>query len=45
MGLLEGLQERVRWIHLNHTNPLLVDPSPSESRGFRVAREGEAFGL
>jgi pyrroloquinoline quinone biosynthesis protein B len=45
MELLEGLQDRVRWIHLNHTNPLLEDPSPSESRGFRVAREGEEFGL
>ena len=45
MGLLEGLGERVRWIHLNHTNPLWEDPSPSESRGFRVAREGESFGL
>ena len=45
MGRLEGLGDRVRWIHLNHTNPLLEDPSPSESRGFRVAREGEAFDL
>jgi pyrroloquinoline quinone biosynthesis protein B len=43
--LLEGLGDRVRWIHLNHTNPLLEDPAPSESRGFRVAREGEEFGL
>ena len=45
MELLEGLQERVRWIHLNHTNPLIEDPAPSESRGFRVAREGESFDL
>ena len=45
MEVLEGLQERVRWIHLNHTNPLLEDASPSESRGFRVAREGESHDL
>ena len=45
MELLEGLGDRVRWIHLNHTNPLLGDPSPSEDRGFRVAREGEEFDL
>jgi len=45
MERLEGLGDRVRWIHLNHTNPLLVDPAPSESRGFKVAREGETFEL
>ena len=42
---LQGLGDRVRWIHLNHTNPLLLDPSPSEAQGFRVAREGESFDL
>jgi pyrroloquinoline quinone biosynthesis protein B len=45
MEVLAGLGDRVRWIHLNHTNPLLVDPAPSESKGFRVAREGESFDL
>jgi pyrroloquinoline quinone biosynthesis protein B len=45
MERLEGLGDRVRWIHLNHTNPLLEDPAPSEARGFRVAREGESFDL
>ncbi len=39
-------QERARviFIHMNHTNPLLIDGSPEqaavESRGFRNAREG-----
>ena len=45
MEVLAGLGDRVRWIHLNHTNPLLVDPSPSEAKGFRVARDGESFDL
>lgn len=35
---------RVIFIHMNHTNPLLIDGSPQqaevERRGFRVAREG-----
>ena len=35
---------RVIFIHMNHTNPLLVDGSPEqaevEKRGFRYAREG-----
>ena len=41
-----GNEERVRviFIHMNHTNPLLVDGSPEqaevERRGFRFAREG-----
>jgi len=34
----------VIFIHMNHTNPLLIDGSPEqaavESRGFRYAREG-----
>ncbi len=45
MDRLEGLADRVRLVHLNHTNPLLVDPSPALSRGFRVAREGEGVEL
>ncbi len=37
-------KSRVIFIHMNHTNPLLIDDSPAqaevESRGFRVAKEG-----
>ena len=37
-------KSRVIFIHMNHTNPLLVDGSPEqaevERRGFRFAREG-----
>jgi pyrroloquinoline quinone biosynthesis protein B len=40
MDRLEGLGERVWFTHLNHTNPLLLDPSPVTRRGFRVAYEG-----
>ena len=40
---------KVRFIHLNHTNPALDPDSPErreiESRGFRVADEGECVGL
>lgn len=45
MQRLEGLGDRVRLIHLNHTNPLLVDDAPARERGFRVAREGERVAL
>jgi len=48
MALLENLTDeersRVIFIHMNHTNPLLIDGSPEqaevERRGFRYAREG-----
>lgn len=48
MDLLESLDEaekaRVIFIHMNHTNPLLIDGSPEqaevERRGFRYATEG-----
>jgi len=40
MSRLDGLGAKVRFIHLNHTNPLLDDAAPAERRGFRVAREG-----
>ena len=48
MQLFEGLSDeeksRVIFIHMNHTNPLLVDGSPEQAevvrRGFRFAREG-----
>jgi len=40
---------KVRFIHLNHTNPALIDTSAAcreiLSRGFRVARELERVGL
>jgi hypothetical protein len=45
MTRLDGLGAKVWFIHLNHTNPLLDDPSPAERRGFRVAREGDVFDL
>jgi len=50
MDRLDGLGAtssgaKVWFIHLNHTNPLLDDPSPAERRGFHVAREGETFRL
>ncbi len=41
MARLEGLGERVRLIHLNHTNPLFLDAAPAAERGFRMARQGE----
>ncbi|MGI9235532.1 MAG: MBL fold metallo-hydrolase [Woeseiaceae bacterium] len=37
-------KSRVIFIHMNHTNPMLIDGSPEqaevEKRGFRIAREG-----
>jgi pyrroloquinoline quinone biosynthesis protein B len=53
MGLLESLsaeeKSRVIFIHMNHTNPLLIDGSPEqievERRGFRFAREGMRLDL
>lgn len=48
MALLDELTDdersRVIFIHMNHTNPLLIDGSPEQAevleRGFRFAREG-----
>ena len=48
MNLFDDLDDeeksRVIFIHMNHTNPLLIDGSPEqvevERRGFRFAREG-----
>ena len=48
MNLFDDLNDeeksRVIFMHMNHTNPLLIDGSPEqvevERRGFRVAREG-----
>jgi pyrroloquinoline quinone biosynthesis protein B len=45
MDRLAGLGDRVRLVHLNHTNPLWDDEGPATARGFRVAREGESFEL
>lgn len=39
---------RIRFIHLNHSNPLLTDEdlrADLESRGFRIAQRGERVGL
>jgi pyrroloquinoline quinone biosynthesis protein B len=42
--LTDKEKARVIFIHMNHTNPLLIDGSPAQmevnSRGFRVAKEG-----
>lgn len=42
-------KSRVIFIHMNHTNPLLIDGSPAqaevERRGFRFAHEGMRLGL
>ncbi len=42
--LTDDEKYRVISIHMNHTNPLLIDGSPEqaevERRGFRFAREG-----
>jgi pyrroloquinoline quinone biosynthesis protein B len=43
-----ALRGRVHLIHLNHTNALLSDEGAAralEARGFRVARDGDAFAL
>lgn len=50
MGLLAApaLRGRVHFIHINHTNTLLWDTDALrrvEARGFRVARDGDAFSL
>ena len=53
MGLLDDLPEpernKVHFIHMNHTNPLLdVESEASrlvEAKGYRVAREGMTFEL
>ena len=41
-------RDKVRFIHLNHTNPALragEELQAIEARGFHVAKEGEVFGL
>jgi len=43
-GLTSEEKSRVIFIHMNHTNPLLIDGSPEqaevERHGFRFAHEG-----
>ena len=43
-SLTEDEKSRVIFIHMNHTNPLLIDGSPAQAevtrRGYRFAREG-----
>ena len=51
MELFKGFSDedkaKVHFIHLNHTNPLLVSSSPEHQevlrRGFKVARSGQVF--
>jgi pyrroloquinoline quinone biosynthesis protein B len=43
MARLEKYASKVRFIHLNQSNPVLRDPSMVERLGFRVGREGETF--
>lgn len=47
--LTDKEKSRVIFIHMNHTNPLLIDGSPEqaqvERRGFRFAREGMRLAL
>jgi pyrroloquinoline quinone biosynthesis protein B len=48
MQRLARLAPRVRFVHLNHTNRLLFDEPARrevESRGFRVARDGDVVPL
>jgi len=48
-GLPESEREKIQFIHMNHTNPLLDPESEAsrevEAKGYRVAREGMTFGL
>jgi len=45
----EKERQKIRFIHLNHTNPALLEDSEArqtiEQNGFNVAREGERIGL
>ena len=47
--LPESERAKIRFIHLNHTNPALDRNSPEsrriEAAGFRIARQGERVGL
>ncbi|HSP16096.1 MAG TPA: MBL fold metallo-hydrolase [Thermoanaerobaculia bacterium] len=41
MQRLKSQRAKIRFIHLNQSNPALRDPSVVEREGFHVAREGE----
>ena len=41
MTRLRAYASKIRFIHLNQSNPVLRDPSLVERAGFRVGREGE----
>ena len=43
MARLRAYASKIRFIHLNQSNPVLRDPSLVERSGFRVGREGERF--
>jgi pyrroloquinoline quinone biosynthesis protein B len=43
MARLRAHSSKIRFIHLNQSNPVLRDPSIVERAGFRVGREGERF--
>jgi len=48
-GLPDGEKSKIRFLHLNHTNPALQPDGEArrqiEARGYRVAEELEVFGL
>jgi pyrroloquinoline quinone biosynthesis protein B len=48
-GLPDSIRQRIHFIHLNHTNPLLQEDSPQAAAvskaGMRVSREGIRFAL
>jgi pyrroloquinoline quinone biosynthesis protein B len=48
MERLAALAPRVRFVHMNHTNPLLFDATAQAAlaaRGFRTARDGDVVPL
>lgn len=48
-GLPDSIKQRIHFIHLNHTNPLLQEGSPEEAEvekaGLKVSRRGMRFAL
>jgi pyrroloquinoline quinone biosynthesis protein B len=45
MKRFEARRAKIRFIHLNQSNPALLDPKRVERHGFHVAHEGERSGL
>ena len=47
--LFENDKQKVHFIHLNHTNPLLIDESNAQKevieKGFNLAKEGLVIGF